>query len=245
MHTLYSFTAPERSCSYLPEQTARLQYELVAQLSPAEYLRLMIDGWRRFGHMLFRPGCPSCRECRPVRIRVNEFEEQRRHRRNRKTNQDLVMRIGRPKVTREKLALYDRYHAFQVDAKGWPAHAPKDAQEYAESFVHQPFAVEEWCFYQGERLVGVGYVDAIDQAPTDLLGQEGLSAIYFFWEPELRERGLGTWNVLSLIDVARLRGLPYVYLGYYVEGCPSMAYKPTFCPNDRRDDDGIWRPFRG
>ncbi|MFQ3649656.1 MAG: arginyltransferase [Gemmataceae bacterium] len=244
MLTLYSFVAQQRVCSYLPNQTAQLRYELVADLTAQEYLRLMLDGWRRFGHTLFRPACPACQECRSLRIRVNEFVEQRRHRRNRRANQDITLRIGPPGVSEEKLDLYDRYHAFQTSAKGWPEHEAKNAQQYAEGFVLQPFPVEEWCYYQGDRLVGVGYVDSLEDAPPDLAGQQGLSAIYFFWEPELRERGLGTWNVLSLIDIARSRGLPYVYLGYYVEGCPSMAYKPTFRPNDRREEDGVWRAFR-
>ena len=39
------------------------------------------------------------------------------------------------------------------------------------------------------------------------------------------------------------RRLPYVYLGYYVAGCPSMSYKPRFAPNQLRDPDGVWRDF--
>jgi len=220
-------------------------YSVAMRLTPAEYLRLMLDGWRRFGHLLFRPECTACQECRSLRIRVQEFREERRHRRNRKANHDLILRIGSPQLSDAKLQLYDRYHAAQAQIKGWPAHPPQDAEQYAQAFVYQPFAVEEWCYYLDDRLVGVGYVDPLCSAPPDLSGQEGLSAIYFFWEPELRERGLGTWNVLCLIDSARARHLPYVYLGYYIEGSPSMAYKPTFRPNDIREPDGQWREFRG
>jgi arginine-tRNA-protein transferase len=72
----------------------------------------------------------------------------------------------------------------------------------------------------------------------------GLSAIYFFYDPRERHRSLGTWNVLCLLDEAVRRGLPFVYLGYYVEGCPSMAYKPRFAPNQVRGSDGVWRAFR-
>ena len=60
------------------------------------------------------------------------------------------------------------------------------------------------------------------------------------WEVQ---RSLGTWNVLCLIDEAVRRGLPYVYLGYYVEGCPSMSYKIRFVPNEIRGADGVWRDF--
>jgi arginine-tRNA-protein transferase len=74
--------------------------------------------------------------------------------------------------------------------------------------------------------------------------EAGLSAIYFFYDPDERPRSLGTWNVLCLIDEAVRRALPYVYLGYYVPGCSSMEYKPRFVPNEIRGEDGVWRLFR-
>ena len=117
--------------------------------------------------------------------------------------------------------LYDRYHAYQAAARGWPEHPAKDAAGYANSFVDNPFPTQEWCYYLNDRLVGVGYVDDLP---------DGLSAIYFFYDPDERQRSLGTWNVLNMIEHARRRGIPYVYLGYYVAGCPSMIYKRRSCP---------------
>lgn len=244
MHSLYTFSTPTRSCSYLPAEQATLEYELVASMSAEEYLRRMLDGWRRFGHMLFHPACRVCRACRPLRIDVARFRPDRSQRRALRDNADVELHIVAPCVTGDNLDLYDRYHAFQVDEKGWPVHAPKSPADYAQSFVHHPFEVEEWNYRLGDQLIGVGYVDPLVHAPPDLPGQEGLSAIYFFWEPEERRRGLGTFNVMSLVAEARRRRLPWVYLGYYVAGSPSMEYKPRFVPNEMRGDDGVWRPFR-
>ena len=143
---------------------------------------------------------------------------------------------GKPAVSRAKLSLYDRYHTFQSDQKGWPHHAPRDGRSYADSFVYHPFPIEEWCYYLGERLIGVGYVDALPA---------GLSAIYFFYDPEERRRSLGTFNVLSVLAGAAREGLPHVYLGYYVAGCRSLEYKGNFRPNEVLDAaDGSWKPFR-
>ena len=89
--------------------------------------------------------------------------------------------------------------------------------------MDNPFPVEEWCYYIGQRLVGVGYVDPLPAA---------LSAIYFFYEPEQRDRSLGTYNVQQIIESARKRQIPHVYLGYCVEGCPSLEYKARFQPNE-------------
>src|SRR5262249_50511535 len=208
----------------------------VGAIEPAEYLERMLHGWRRFGAMLFRPHCRGCSACRPLRVDVARFRPDRSQRRARQANEgEVELRIGRPSVTRAKLNLYDRYHAFQADAKGWPQHPARDAEGYANSFVLNPFPTQEWCYYLGGRLVGVGYVD-------DLPG--ALSAIYCFYDPDERRRSLGTWNVLSLIEHAQKRGVPHVYLGYYVAGCRSMEYKARFVPNQVLGPDGRWHDFR-
>jgi leucyl-tRNA---protein transferase len=232
METLFRFLAPPSRCGYLPHETWRLEYEQVSELSPAEYMHRMANGWRRFGDMLFRPQCPRCKQCRSIRVVVDRFRPDRSQRRNRKDNEGVVqLRIGTPSVNRVKLDLFDRFHAYQTESKSWPSHEPKDASDYSRSFVENPFPTQEWCYFLHNRLVGVGYVD-------DLPG--GLSAIYFYHDPDERDRGLGTWNVLSVIDHARQRGIPYVYLGYYVAGCRSMAYKARFVPNQALGADGQW-----
>lgn len=246
MESLFHYVAPPTGCGYLPQQQWSLEYEYVASMTAAEYLGRLLDNWRRFGNMLFRPVCQTCRACRSLRVGVPAFRPDRSQRRCRLANEGGVeLRIGKPSVNRTKLALYDRYHAFQADHKGWPHHAPRDASSYGESFVHHPFPVEEWCYYLEGRLIGVGYVDVLPE-PLEDADQDarGLSAIYFFYEPRCRERSLGTWNVLCLLEEAARRHLPYVYLGYYVEGCGSMAYKTRFVPNQLRHADGVWRDFR-
>ncbi len=247
MESLFRFTAPPSPCGYLPDQQWSLENEYVGQLSSAEYLQRMVEGWRRFGHVMFRPMCATCRACKPLRIRVGEFRPDRSQRRCRKLNEGVVeLQIGEPSVGVVKLNLYDRYHAFQTSLKNWPEHAPKDVESYMESFVYHPFPVEEWCYYLEGRLIGVGYVDYLPRAIPDseAVGAEGMSAIYFYYDPDERHRSLGTWNILCLIEETQRRELPYLYLGYYVQGCRSMEYKPRFVPNEIRDEYGRWIPFR-
>jgi arginine-tRNA-protein transferase len=236
MESIFQYHAPPSPCGYLPGQTWRLEYEVVGQATAAEYLQRMQRGWRRFGHTLFRPQCPRCTACRSLRVPVDQFVPNRSQRRAWKANaEDVRLTIGDPAVSREKLDLYDRFHAFQTDTKGWPGHDPKDAGEYTQSFVENPFPTREWCYYLDGRLVAVGYVD-------DLPG--GMSAIYFYYDPDLRPRSLGTYNVLCLLEHARRRRVPYVYLGFFVEGCPSLAYKANFRPNQTVDGRGVWSDFR-
>jgi arginine-tRNA-protein transferase len=236
MESLFRYIAPPSQCGYLPDQRWSLEYEVVGALSAAEYMEYMRQGWRRFGTMLFRPRCRACRACQSLRVVVDCFRPNRSQRRARKAGAGrLRLVVGEPSVTRAKLALYDRYHAFQAAARDWPQHAPRDAGGYANSFVHNPFPTEEWCYFDGDALAGVGYVDALP---------EGLSAIYFFYDPGLRQLSPGTGNVLRLIEEAAARGLPHVYLGYYVAACPSLRYKANFVPNQVLGPDGRWRDFR-
>jgi arginine-tRNA-protein transferase len=236
METIFRHTAPPSPCGYLPDRLWSLEYELVYQLSREEYMQRMAAGWRRFGTMMFRPNCAGCHACQSLRVLVDRFRPNRSQRRVWKANAGAVeVRIGTPAVTRAKLHLYDRYHQYQSATKGWPEHPAKDAASYAQSFVDNPFVTQEWCYYLEGRLVGVGYVD-------DLPG--GMSAIYYYYDPAERRRSLGTYNVLSILDEAARRGVPHVYLGYYVEGCLSMTYKARYAPNQILGVDGAWHDFR-
>jgi arginine-tRNA-protein transferase len=228
----FTFVSKPARCEYLPDRDWQLQYEVVARMEPVEYLERLEAGWRRFGYALFRPVCTTCTMCQSIRVPVAEFEPHRTQRRVWRANAAaLELRIGAPAVQPETLDLYLRFHRFQHRQKGWPAPDP----EGLEAFVDNPFATEEWQYWLDGRLVAVGYVDALPA---------GLSAIYFFWDPVEQQRSLGTFNVLSILAAARERCLPFVYLGYYVEGCRSLEYKARFQPNEILHPDGSWRPFR-
>ena len=136
MESLFRYVAPPTTCGYLPQRRWSLEYEMVSAISADEYAQRLLAGWRRFGAMLFRPQCPACQACQSIRVDVPRFTPTRSMRRVRKANgDDLHLHVGPPAVSRDKLRLYDRFHAFQADTKGWPEHAPKDPGSYRESFV--------------------------------------------------------------------------------------------------------------
>jgi arginine-tRNA-protein transferase len=221
----FTILLPPDRCAYLPDRVRQLRCVLSRDLSREDYMPQLERGWRRFGAAVFRPECPSCQACQPLRVPVEGFRPNQSQRRAWNANADLQIRVASPTDSPDKRDLFDRFHRFQSDTKGWPT--PEGGLDL---FLNNPFPTEEWSYWSGDRLLATGYVDAV---------AIGLSAIYFFYDPGERRRSLGTFNVLALVAAARDRRLPHVYLGYYVEGCRSMAYKARFTPNEILSD-GKW-----
>jgi len=222
MITIGPILAPETECSYLPGKASRLAHLYIHEMTAREYGRMMLIGWRRFGRTMFLARCQDCDECRSLRVDVQNFRPSDSQKRCWKQNADRIrLQIGTPDASPEKLAIYDRYHHYQAETKGWSEKNSIELDSYLNLFVDHPFPTEEWCYYLEDQLVGVGFVDHL---PV------GYSAIYFYHDPEYRKLGLGTFNILKLLAEAREHGHDYLYLGYYVAECPSLKYKALFQP---------------
>ena len=70
---------------------------------------------------------------------------------------------------------------------------------------------------------------------------DGLSLVYSFYDPDHHDRSLGSYIILEHIEYARSLKLPYVYLGYWIEGSRKMAYKSRFTPQERLTRHGWMR----
>ena len=225
-----TFLSSPSPCEYLPDRMSQLRYEVDAAIQPADYMHRLRAGWRRFGPVLFQPACGECQECRSLRVPVESFHPTESQRRAWKRNlAEVTLTIDAPSINARKLQLFADFHRHGRDTKGWPSSAPS-----LDLFVFNSFPTEEWSYHVGDRLVAVGYVDALP---------EGLSAIYFYWDPSEQRRSLGTFNIVQMIQVAKQRKLPHVYLGYYVDQCRSLEYKARFRPNELRDPAGRWIPY--
>ena len=77
MLSLATFVSPASTCSYLPDRKSKLHYEIVADLTLAEYEEKLLTGWRRFGHAIFHPVCTGCDECQSLRVDVERFRLER------------------------------------------------------------------------------------------------------------------------------------------------------------------------
>jgi len=218
---------PEFPCPYLEGRGARHLTILPTPLAPGLYHSLMDLNFRRSGPVFYRTACDGCDACRALRVPVAGFRPSRAHRRCRARNADVALSVGTPQPTAEKHALYRRYlearHDGQMDGS---------EHEFAGFLYASPLYTEEFELRIGERLLGVGLVD---------VEPEALSAVYFYFDPELGSRSPGVLNILCLIDECRRRGVPWLYLGYHVGGARAMEYKTGFRPCELLQPDGSWQ----
>lgn len=219
---------PPFPCPYLPEREARHQTLLASECPPGLYSGLMDLNFRRLGPLVYRPSCDACAECRQLRVPVGAFAPSRSQRRCRERNRDLAVALGPPELTDEKLDLYERYLAARHDGQ------MTGSREELEGFLYvSGIQTVEIAYRLDGRLVAIGIADVEPRA---------LSAVYCYFEPALPDRGLGTFNVLWLLEEAARRRVPHVYLGYFVAGSRTMAYKQGFRPCELLRTDGTWEP---
>ena len=227
-------------CPYLPGLEAQTRYRVIERCSLEEYERLLERGWRRFGCTFFRPVCAGCRECRSLRVDVARFSASRSQKRTWKKNRDLRVVLRPASLTPVHLDLYERYHRDMEGRRGWQQRSLGPVQ-YSQTFVdgrHQ--WGRELLFFDGlDRLVCVSLVDLLPSA---------LSAVYCYYDPDQRQRGLGVYSVLYQMELARRRRLAHLYLGFWIRGNASMRYKAAYGPHEllvgrpELDESPDWRP---
>lgn len=233
------FQTPPRPCSYLAHETASLEYRFHHHLTGEELESLLVRGWRRHGQHIFRPACPTCVSCRSLRVDVEQFRPTKSQRKALKRNQDVEVILQPATISEEHLRLYNDWHADMHVRRDWPAQT-MDAETYEHAFLSGRGEYSWELLYRREgRAVGVGLIDLTPNA---------CSSVYFYHDPEWRSRAPGTYSVLQEIELCRQQGRRYLYLGYWIAECPSMAYKNRFQPHEILqeycEDAGapLWRP---
>ena len=225
------FLTVPHACSYLPGKEATTLF-LDPKESPGQgvYDALTLLGFRRSGLHLYRPHCEGCHACISVRIPVADFRPNRTQRRLMRRNADLTIEVVQAQFDSRHYDLYARYICTRHhDGDMFP---PSHEQYRTFLSLDQPYARLLEMRLDG-KLVAVSAFDEL---------RHGLSAIYTFFDPDhnLERRSLGTQAVLALIQMASLKGLPHVYLGYWIEECRKMSYKSSFSPLERLDGR-LWR----
>jgi arginine-tRNA-protein transferase len=233
-------TAPQ-ACPYLSGRHERKLFTHLTNDKPRALVdSLLRGGFRRSQNIAYMPYCEGCQACVSIRVLVDEFVESRSFRRIMTRNADLTAKRVAAVPTSEQYSLFRGY----IDQRhGDGGMADMTVLDYAmmiedsiiDTFLTEyrrpPDPAENGRTTQGE-LKGIALCDRLS---------DGISMVYSFYDTDDEARSLGTYMILEQIAEARRLGLPYLYLGYWIEGSRKMAYKERFGPQERLGPNGWQR----
>lgn len=212
------FTQPH-SCSYLPDRYATTAFvDPASHIGPELYSQLNRMGFRRSGRYYYQPRCHSCTACIPARIPVAHFVPNRQQRRCLRDNADIEVKLCTEVDSAEHYPLYQRYISERHEDGDM---FPPSHEQYMD-FLGNGISTTRFLEFRSEgELIGCSVMDLLD---------DGLSAIYTYFDPVHSRRSLGTLAVLTQVAEAREADLPFVYLGFWIQNCAKMSYKTRFQP---------------
>ena len=233
LDTLPFYITPPHPCSYLDDRQATTVFvDPHFPLKMEHYANLARLGFRRSGEHVYRPECTSCTLCIPVRVPVNEFRPSRAQRRCQRKNADIHITLVDAVYREEHFRLYRRYMSARHAGGGMD----KDDPQAYQSLISAPWCDSRLIEFrlQGE-LIAVAVVDQF---------QQGLSAVYTFFDPAWANRSLGVFAVLSEIRLIQEAKQGWLYLGYWNPQSPKMAYKSNYSPLEFFDSQD-WQKLDG
>ena len=159
-----------------------------------------------------------------ARLPVNDYVFSRSERRALGRNGGLERHVVESEATIEQFDLLRRYLTSRHAGGGMADMTWPDYVAMVEDTAVRTHLVE---YRLKPRDRGPG--DLIACALVDHLA-DGLSLVYSFFDPAWRRHSLGSFMILDHVIQAGLLSLPYVYLGYWVQGSQKMDYKARFSP---------------
>ena len=220
-------------CPYLPGKEERKVFTHIIGRRARDLNELLTQGgFRRSQTIAYRPACETCRACVSVRVLVDEFRPTGNMRRVLRDNADLIGSATPNRPSSDQYSLFRRYLDARHRDGGMADMTVLDYSMMIEDSHVDTKVVEYRRRGIDSGITGRGDGDLVAVCLTDEMS-DGLSMVYSFFDPEEASRSLGTFMILDHIARARAMGLPYLYLGYWVEGSKKMDYKGRFLPQER------------
>lgn len=206
------------SCSYIKDNT---EQRLIIKLDDSEkskilFSNLMNNGFRRNLDHMYLPVCNDCKSCISSRINIHDFKLSKSNKRILRKNIDSYL-IKKKNIDLDRYKLFVRY----TNTRHSEGQMKNMSFNEFKSFVYDsPIESKIFDFFSMEnKLIGTILLDLVNN---------GLSAVYSFYDPDFRDNSLGKYMILKTIkEVERLK-LNYLYLGFWIKESQKMNYKIDF-----------------
>ena len=227
MFKLRLYQSMPYSCPYIPSHTAHhYTTEPNLPLNSDIYSQLINMGFRRAGDRIHMPNCSNCQQCVSLRVPVSKFVANRSQRRIFKKNANLIVNVVYEPEHKNYYSLYYNY----ITQRHPETESMQEVQDTFENFLFSPwsdtFAIE--MRLPSGQLVCVAICDPLEQ---------GWSAVYTFYDMDYAKNSLGSFSILTQIQLLQQYQLDYLYLGYWIHDCPKMNYKTHFKPCEGFSDE--------
>lgn len=201
-------------CPYLENKVFTQAYFLAGEVDENEAEILFSTGWRKFGCFFFRPVCVQCRNCIPVRIPVR----------------NLVLSKSQNRLVRKNQSTKVQFSPLAFDEEVFEVYKEHSGERFGKKVDRDEF-INNFCTISCPSLLSKYYIDGVLAAAGFLdISSQGLSSVYFVFRKQFQHLGLGNFSVIREAEQARMMGLQYYYLGYYVVDNRIMEYKTRFLP---------------
>ena len=208
-----------RPCPYIPGKKEYLLFtDLTKFVSKRTLEKLISDGFRRSENIFYKPNCKNCKACMSSRIIVNNFLFSKKFKRILRKNHDLKFKIVKPKTNQEHYKLFKKYLKLRHSKGDMVDMTYLDFRTMLEI---SPVDTKIIHLYKNNKFFGAMLYDVY---------KNSYSANYSFYNPKFKNRSLGTFLILKLVEQAKIEKMKYLYLGYYIKECKKMSYKKNFKP---------------
>ncbi len=157
-----------------------------------------------------------------ARISSREFKPSKSQKRILLKNSDIVRVVNPALATDAQYDLFKQYITARHPNGGMSDMDANDFTAMIEETNVESKLIEYYAKKNGElELISFSLVDILD---------DGISMVYSVFNPDFKDRSLGTYMILDHNTLTLDMDLQYVYLGYWVQGSSKMDYKKRFSP---------------
>ncbi|MDB4040477.1 arginyltransferase [Methylophilaceae bacterium] len=223
------YVTTKYSCVYIDGRDAQ---SLVAtpykNVNTKNFNSLISQGFRRSGQYVYKPSCKDCSACIPIRLLASSFTPSRSQKRVKKYLDKLSVKLLPLTFDEEHYNLYVSYQNIR--------HRTNDVNEdsladYNNFLVKSNVNSKLVEFRLNNQLKMVTIIDIIE---------DGISAVYTFYDCSDRKLSLGTISVIWLLDLCKKERFLFLYLGYWIYESQKMKYKTNFKPYELMIE-GVWQ----